>query len=87
MSLCLVLAGCTSDAVRHMRARLCACLDVAVQIQSDQPPVPQLPSFRPLMTPANRYDTGKTITKSLSDDYYSSCCIISVHCLLWLQSK
>lgn len=50
----LVSAGCTRDAVPHMKVPPCVCSDWAVQIQSDQPQAPQLPSSRPSMTPASR---------------------------------
>lgn len=50
----LLCAGCTSAAVPHMRVPPCVCSGWAALIQSDQPPVPQLPLSRPLMTPADR---------------------------------
>lgn len=62
----LVLAGCTSDAVPHMKVPPCVCSDWAVQIQSDQPQAPQLPLSRPLMTPESRSDER-------IDSYQSMC--------------
>lgn len=55
--LVLTSTGCISDPVPPMRARPCECSDVAAQIQSDQPRVPQQPLSRPSMMQPNRWDT------------------------------